>query len=113
MSKIKENIRVSVSCKSSQLIDKPVKESELRQRFLKEYNERFFGKAIVSDEYLDNMSFMTAVNCTSRNQIQKWINNWISKNVKIPTNFITDVNKSIDVEFKNIIDQENAGRWSR
>ena len=72
----------------------------IEERFQKDFNDRFSGKMMVSNELKNQIYGFESRNICSREQINEWIKQWTAANKPIERNFIQNVNTFIALQFK-------------
>ena len=68
------------------------------EKFIHDFDNRFGGYAIISDE--STMPFSSLNRTCSKNQVRLWVDQWVSENVDLNNDFKRNANVFFKNQFK-------------
>ena len=89
---------ISVKITPVKSIEKTFK--NLEQKFTNDFDSRFGGCVIISDEL--NIPFSIQNRTCSKNQVRLWIDQWISENGDLNNDFKLNANVFLKLQFKKV-----------
>ena len=81
-------------------------EKELSAKFANDFNDRFWDKAMVSEESKRFMHPINAAHTVSKSEVSEWVSNWIGTHSK--PRHIDESEMFIDAQFKFAKSQFNG-----
>lgn len=82
---------------------------DLLEKFQIDFDNRFFGLAIVKEDSKNRMPYYAAMKTCTRQEIDMWVKNWSAGNADLPIAFAYSMNKFLNICFNQPVKWDNRG----